>query len=175
MNKKLVVITGASSVFGKEMAKLFNQQGYPMLLLARRTEKIKELNLDFRNVIIEKVDVTNYSAIQKAILCAEKLYGKTDLLVNNAGVMLLGDISTQIPMEWEKMLETNVLGVLNGMKIVLEDMKKRNTGTIINIYSIAGYKAFKDHAAYVASKFGVHGLTEVIRQEVAPYSINKLY
>lgn len=124
MNKKLVVITGASSVFGKEMAKLFNQQGYPMLLLARRTEKIKELNLDFRNVIIEKVDVTNYSAIQKAILCAEKLYGKTDLLVNNAGVMLLGDISTQIPMEWEKMLETNVLGVLNGMKIVLEDMKK---------------------------------------------------
>lgn len=81
--------------------------------------------------------------------------------------MLLGNILTQDPVEWEKMLTTNVLGVLNGMKIVLPNMKQQQTGTIINISSIAGFKAFVDHAGYAASKFGVHGLTETIRQEVA--------
>lgn len=89
------------------------------------------------------------------------------MLVNNAGVMLLGNITEQDESEWQTMLQTNVIGVLNGMKAVLGNMTKRNQGTIINVSSIAGYKAFVDHAAYAASKFGVHGLTETIRQEVA--------
>ncbi|MGR3741823.1 SDR family oxidoreductase [Companilactobacillus sp. DQM5] len=167
MKKGLVVITGASSGFGSEIAKIFNKDGYPLLLLGRRIEKIKELPLNFDNVLVEKVDVTDISAFDSAIKKAEEIYGKTDLLVNNAGIMLLGNVMAQDPIEWKNMLDTNVLGVLNGTKIVLEDMKNRHHGTIINMSSIAGFKAFVNHAAYVASKFGVHGLSETIRQEVS--------
>lgn len=167
MKKPLIVITGASSGFGAEIAKLFNAEGYPMLLLGRRVEKIKLLPLDFENVIVESVDVTTKTEFEQAIQQAEEVYGKTDLLVNNAGVMLLGNVLTQNPKEWSRMLDTNVLGVLNGMQIVLPQMIERRGGTVINMSSLAGKKTFVNHAVYVASKFGVHGLSETIREEVS--------
>ncbi|MGM0167404.1 hypothetical protein IGI39_002386 [Enterococcus sp. AZ135] len=167
MEKSLVVITGASSGFGAEIAKLFNQAGFPLLLLGRRVEKIKALPLNFDNVMIEQVDVTDYKTFEASIKKAENVYGPVDLLVNNAGVMLLGNVLDQDPAEWQTMMNTNVMGVLNGMQIVLPDMKKRNHGTVINMSSLAGKKTFTNHAAYVASKFGVHGLSETIREEVS--------
>jgi Short-chain alcohol dehydrogenase of unknown specificity len=167
MQKPLIVITGASSGFGAEIAKLFNAEGYPMLLLGRRVEKIKSLPLDFQNVLVKSVDVTNKIEFEQAIQKAEKVFGPTDLLVNNAGIMLLGNILTQDPAEWSRMMDTNVLGVLNGMQIVLPQMVERQGGTIINVSSLAGKKTFINHAAYVASKFGVHGLSETIREEVS--------
>lgn len=171
MKKPLIVITGASSGFGAEIAKLFNQEGYPLLLLGRRTEKIAQLSLNFQDVMIESVDVTDYQQFEKAIRKAEAIYGPVDLLVNNAGIMLLGNIQNQEPNEWQQMLNTNIMGVLNGMQIVLEQMLKRKHGTIINMSSIAGKKAFTNHAAYVASKFGVHGLSETVRQEVSDKNV----
>lgn len=170
-NKPLIIITGASSGFGAKTAEIFNQNGFPLLLIARRVDKVKSLPLNFENVLIESVDVTQADQLNAAIKKAETIYGPADLLVNNAGVMLLGNIIEQDESEWQTMLQTNVIGVLNGMKAVLGNMTKRNQGTIINISSIAGYKAFLDHAAYVASKFGVHGLTETIRQEVADSNV----
>ncbi|SET35770.1 NADP-dependent 3-hydroxy acid dehydrogenase YdfG [Enterococcus malodoratus] len=167
MEKSLVVITGASSGFGAEIAKLFNQAGFPLLLLGRRVEKIEALPLNFDNVMIEKVDVTDQKVFATSIKKAEAVYGPVDLLVNNAGVMLLGNVLTQDPAEWQTMMNTNVMGVLNGMQIVLPGMKERNHGTVINMSSLAGKKTFTNHAAYVASKFGVHGLSETIREEVS--------
>lgn len=171
MAKKLVVITGASSGFGAQMAKLFHGLGHPLLLLARRVEKIEALNFPKDSVMIEQVDVTNYGQFESAVRKAEAIFGQTDLLINNAGVMLLGNVVKQDPSEWKTMLDTNVLGVLNGTKIVLENMITREAGTIINVSSIAGFKAFTDHAGYVATKFGVHGLSETIRQEVAAKNV----
>ncbi|MGF2053718.1 SDR family oxidoreductase [Vagococcus fluvialis] len=170
-NKPLIIITGASSGFGAKTAEIFNQKGFPLLLIARRVEKIKQLSLNFENILIENIDVTQINELNAAIKKAESIYGPADLLVNNAGVMLLGNITEQDESEWQTMLQTNVIGVLNGMKSVLGNMTKRNQGTIINVSSIAGYKAFVDHAAYAASKFGVHGLTETIRQEVADSNV----
>lgn len=170
-NKPLIIITGASSGFGAKTAEIFNQKGFPLLLIARRVGKIKQLPLNFENILIENIDVTQINELNAAIKKAESIYGPADLLVNNAGVMLLGNITEQDESEWQTMLQTNVIGVLNGMKAVLGNMTKRNQGTIINVSSIAGYKAFVDHAAYAASKFGVHGLTETIRQEVADSNV----
>ncbi|MFW3578454.1 SDR family oxidoreductase [Vagococcus fluvialis] len=170
-NKPLIIITGASSGFGAKIAEIFNQKGFPLLLIARRVEKIKQLPLNFENILIENIDVTQINELNAAIKKAESIYGPADLLVNNAGVMLLGNITEQDESEWQTMLQTNVIGVLNGMKAVLGNMTKRNQGTIINVSSIAGYKAFVDHAAYAASKFGVHGLTKTIRQEVADSNV----
>ncbi|REC32182.1 oxidoreductase [Enterococcus pseudoavium] len=167
MEKSLVVITGASSGFGAEIAKIFNQAGFPLLLLGRRIEKINALPLNFERVMIEAVDVTDYKAFEASIKKAEAVYGPVDLLVNNAGVMLLGNVLEQDPLEWQTMLNTNIMGVLNGMQIVLPGMKERNHGTVINMSSLAGKKTFTNHAAYVASKFGVHGLSETIREELS--------
>ncbi|WOO87698.1 SDR family oxidoreductase [Mollicutes bacterium LVI A0039] len=169
MENKLIVITGASSGFGYEMAKLFNAKGYSLLLLARREERLKEIcaELNSDNVMYAKVDVADYQSFAEVVKQAEDKFGPVDLLVNNAGTMLLGDVLTQDRAEWQTMIDVNVTGVLNGMKIVASQMKERNHGTIINVSSIAGVKAFGNHAAYSATKFGVHGMTETVRQELA--------
>lgn len=172
MSKKLIVITGASSGFGMEMAKEFAKDGYPMLLLARRVEKMEALDLP--NAMCRKVDVTDKEAFESAVREAEEKYGKTDLLVNNAGVMLLGSIETQDAQEWKRMLDINVMGVMNGMQIVMNDMKERQCGTIINVSSIAGVQPFPAHGAYCASKFGVIGLTRVARAEMSPHNVRVL-
>lgn len=170
--KKLIVITGASSGFGRAMAKQFSKAGHPLLLLARRLKQMEALNLP--NTLCRKVDVTDAKAFEEAIREAEEVYGKTDLLVNNAGVMLLGSIESQDPMEWKRMLDVNVLGVMNGMKIVMNDMKERKSGTIINLSSMAGKQPFGDHAAYCATKYGVTGLTTVARNEMSAYNVRVL-
>jgi len=163
--KKLVVITGASSGIGKESAKVFSKLGHPLLLIARRLEKLEELNLP--NTICKKVDITDSNALKSAIKEAEKTYGETDLLINNAGVMLLGSVDTQDISEWQKMYDLNVIALLNGIQTVLVDMQKRKGGTIVNISSIAGKKTFPAHAAYCGTKFAVHAISENIREEVA--------
>lgn len=163
--KKLVVITGASSGIGKESAKVFSKLGHPLLLIARRLEKLEELNLP--NTICKKVDITDSNALKSAIKEAEKTYGETDLLINNAGVMLLGSVDTQDISEWQKMYDLNVIALLNGIQTVLVDMQKRKSGTIVNISSIAGKKTFPAHAAYCGTKFAVHAISENVREEVA--------
>lgn len=171
-NNKLIVITGASSGFGLEMAKEFAKDGYSLLLLARRVEIIEALDLP--NTMCRKVDVTNKEEFEKAVREAEAKYGTTDLMINNAGVMLLGDLSIQNPEEWKQMLDVNVMGVMNGMQIVMNDMKAKKCGTIINVSSIAGVQPFGNHAAYCASKFGVTGLTRVVRGELSPFNVRVL-
>lgn len=85
--------------------------------------------------------------------------------------MLLGSIESQDAQEWKKMLDINVMGVMHGMQIVMNDMKQRQSGTIINLSSIAGVQPFAAHAAYCASKYGVTGLTAVARQEMSPHNV----
>ena len=163
--KKLIVITGASSGFGAAIAKQLSKAGHPLLLLARRLERLTELNLP--NTVCKKVNITDRTAFEAAIRGAEAQYGKTDCLINNAGMMLLGQLDTQDPSEFSKMIDVNVTALLNGMQIVLSDMKARQEGTIINISSIAGRKTFPNHAAYCGTKFAVHAISENVREEVA--------
>ncbi|HCZ9303753.1 TPA: SDR family oxidoreductase [Vibrio alginolyticus] len=167
--KKLIVITGASSGIGEAIACHFSEQGHALLLLARRVERLEALNLP--NTLCEKVDVTDKASFEAAIEKAEALYGPVDALVNNAGVMLLGQIDTQEASEWKRMFDVNVIGLLNGMQSVLAPMKARNSGTIINISSIAGKKTFPDHAAYCGTKFAVHAISENVREEVASSNV----
>ncbi|ELB2848548.1 SDR family oxidoreductase [Vibrio sp. 2026] len=167
--KKLIVITGASSGIGEAIARHFSEQGHALLLLARRVERLEALNLP--NTLCEKVDVTDKASFEAAIEKAEALYGPVDAFVNNAGVMLLGQIDTQEASEWKRMFDVNVIGLLNGMQSVLAPMKARNSGTIINISSIAGKKTFPDHAAYCGTKFAVHAISENVREEVASSNV----
>ena len=170
MSKKgLVVITGASSGIGEATARAFSRLGHPLLLLARRLDRLEALKLP--NTLCEKVDVTNLEQIKSAIAKAEKKFGPVDCLVNNAGVMFLGQADTQNPKEWEQMVQVNIMGVLNGIHVVLPGMKQRRSGTIINISSIAGRKTFPNHAVYCGTKSGVHAFTEQIREEASSYDV----
>ncbi|PWA08998.1 SDR family oxidoreductase [Flavobacterium laiguense] len=171
-HKSLVIITGASSGIGAATAKLFSSQGHPLLLLARRIEKIEALGLP--DTLCKKVDITDYDSFKAAVIEAEMLYGLADAIVNNAGMMLLGDIATQDPKEWKQMFDVNILGLLNGMQAVLPQMKERKHGTIINISSIAGRKTFPNHAAYCGTKFGVHAITENAREEAASFNVRMI-
>ena len=170
--KSLVIITGASSGIGAATAKHFSDLGHPLLLVARRVERLKALNLP--NTLCEEVDVTDVDAFAKAIEKAESQYGPCDCLVNNAGVMLLGQADIQDPAEWKTMFDVNIMGLLNGIHLVLKGMKERKHGTVVNISSVAGRKTFPNHAVYCGTKFAVHAITENIREEVASSDVRMI-
>ncbi|MGL5721404.1 MAG: SDR family oxidoreductase [Brevinema sp.] len=167
--KKLVVITGASSGIGQSIARLFSEAGYPLLLLARRVKLMEDMNLP--NTLCKSVDVCDLEAFSAAVKEAEAKYGPVECMINNAGVMLLGHPAYQNPDEWKKMVDINILGVLNGMHIVMKDMIARQGGTVINVSSLAGRKTYADHSAYTGTKFAVHGLSDNARWEVAPNNV----
>ncbi|AKU80073.1 SDR family oxidoreductase [Spiroplasma turonicum] len=170
---KLIVITGASSGIGKELAIQLNKKGYKLLLLARRVNLIEDLGLD--NCMCKSVDVKNLKDFKNAIIEAESFFNlKVDLLVNNAGIMPLDkiynlDIETQ-----HEMIDINIKGVLNGMNCVINDMKNRKTGTIINISSVAGRWTSENRAIYNGTKFAVHAISEQSRRELAQFNVRVL-
>lgn len=171
----LVVVTGASSGIGAATTEAFIRSGYKVLAMARRKDRLSSLAAELQakypdkpSLLTRCVDVTEASTFRNAIEEAEEAFGtKVDLLVNNAGCMLLGDIKDQHAKEWRQMLDVNVVGVLNGIQAVLSPMMERKRGTIINVSSIAGFKAFPNHAVYSGTKFAVHGITETVRLETA--------
>jgi NADP-dependent 3-hydroxy acid dehydrogenase YdfG len=169
VKKPLVVITGASSGIGAAMARSFNAEGFPLLLLARRVDQLEALQLS--DTLCRQVDVSDSQSMSVAITEAEGVYGPVDCLINNAGCMLLGQMDSQNPAEWKQMFDVNVLGLLNGVHLVLAGMKERQCGTIINVSSVAGRKTFPNHAAYCGTKFAVHAISENLREEVADKNV----
>lgn len=169
MSFPLIVITGASSGIGEATARLFSTLGHPLLLLARRIDRLQALALP--KTLCRQVDVTDAEAFRGALAEAEAVYGPADALINNAGVMLLGEVSEQDPAEWQQMLDVNIRGVLNGIHSVLGGMRARRRGTIINVSSIAGRKTFPNHAIYCGSKFAVHAISENLREEVSSHDV----
>lgn len=164
-SKPLVVITGASSGIGAATAQAFAAAGHPLLLIARRLQPMLELGLP--QAMCCALDVRDAQALQGAIDAACAQHGPVDCLVNNAGMMLNAPFVNGDPREWAEMIDINIKGVLNGMLAVTRDMVARQSGTIINIGSIAGRKTFDNHAVYCGTKFALHAITETVRQEVA--------
>lgn len=169
MTKRLIIITGASSGIGEATARLFSSLGYPLLLLARRLERLEALDLP--NTLCRKVDVTDRTALLRAVVEGEAKFGPVNAIINNAGLMLLGDMTQQDPDEWDRMLDVNVKGLLNGVHAVVKGMVERRHGTIINVSSTSGRKTYPGHVAYVGTKHAVHALSENLREEVAPHNV----
>ena len=169
MSKPLIIITGASSGIGEAAARLFSAAGHPLLLLARRVERLEALQLP--NTLSRRVDITDRAGLLAGVAEAQTLFGPADALINNAGVMLLGEITQQDPKQWDQMLDVNVKGLLNGIHAVVAGMVERKHGTLINVSSVAGRKTFPNHVAYVGTKFAVHGLSENLREELSPHNV----
>lgn len=161
----LAVITGASSGIGAATARALSAAGHPVLLIARRLERLEQLGLP--NAELAGVDVTNATAVAAAIDKAESRFGPVDLLVNNAGVMPLGTIDAQPTEEWRTLFDVNVIALLEVTRLVLPAMIARRGGTIVNIGSVAGRNIYPNHTAYNGTKFAVHAISEGLRREVA--------
>lgn len=169
MTKPLIAITGASSGIGEETARVFSREGYSLLLMARRVERLAALDLP--HCLCEKVDVTDLESFKRAIERGEERFGPVDCLVNNAGVMLLSKAHLQDVAEWERMIDINVKGMLNGIHLMLSGMIKRQAGTIISVASVAGLKPGPNLAIYSGTKFAVRAISESIREEAAPHDV----
>jgi NADP-dependent 3-hydroxy acid dehydrogenase YdfG len=167
--KSLVVITGASSGIGAAAARTFSQAGHPLLLIARRLDRMENLKLP--NSLAKPVDVLDLAEFDKAVAEAEALYGPTDLLINNAGYMNLEHSAQQSPDEWKKQFEINCVGLLNCTSVIFPEMIKRKTGTIINVGSTAGRNIYDNHTAYNGTKHAVHAMSEGLRREGSPHNV----
>ncbi len=169
VNKPLVAITGASSGIGEATARVFSGAGHPLLLMARRLDRME--SLDLPECLCRKVDVRNRDAISAAVNEAESMYGPVDCLFNNAGIARLGDIGLQNPLEWDESIDINTKGVMNTLHAVVNSMKERQSGTIVNMSSIAGRKVYPDHTVYCGTKFFVHAVSESLRGYLAPHRV----
>lgn len=169
MTKPLVFITGASAGIGQETARVFSAAGYPLLLVARRVERIAAMGLP--NTVAVAADVRDYAAMAAALAEGEAAFGPVDCLINNAGIARLARLDEQDPAEWQDLIAINCVGVLNGMHIVSEGMKARRHGTIINVSSIAGRKVYPHHDVYGGTKHFVHAVSEGMRQTMSAHDV----
>ena len=162
MSQSLTVITGASSGIGLATARVFAAAQHPLLLISRHIEPLPEFA--DKPIAYAQVDVSDYDALRRAIDEAEQRFGGTDCLVNSAGFVDARPFEQVDPAAYEREIQTNLLGVLNGIKAVLAGMTARARGTIINISSVSDRKTSPAAVAYTASKHAVRALTESLRE-----------
>jgi NADP-dependent 3-hydroxy acid dehydrogenase YdfG len=165
---RVAVVTGASSGIGAATARALAADGYRVALLARRADRIAALakELDNGSIAIE-ADVTDRAAIVAAAERVQQELGGADVLVNNAGVMLLGPFGSEQRDDYRQMIEVNLLGAITATEVFLEQLKDGG-GDIINISSVAGRTARAGNGVYAATKWGTNGWSESLRQELLP-------
>jgi len=168
--KKTVLITGASSGFGKVAAKLFHNRGWNVIATMRSPEKETEL-LTFDNILISKLDVTDKLTIQNAVAAGIEKFGKIDVLVNNAGYGALGTLEAATEEQIKQQFNVNVFGLIEVTKAVLPGMRQQKSGTVVNVSSVGGRITFPFSSLYHATKFAVEGLTESMQYELNPLGI----
>lgn len=172
---KVVVITGASSGIGKTIAEHLASQGALVSLGARRIEKLDKLVNDIRDsggqATAFSTDVTRLEDVNGLISHTISTYGKIDVMINNAGVMLLSKLENLLFDQWNIMVDTNLKGLMNGVGAVLPHFMAQRSGHYINIASLSGHRVDPTSAVYSATKFAVRAFSEGLRQEVKPYNI----
>jgi NADP-dependent 3-hydroxy acid dehydrogenase YdfG len=174
---KIALITGASSGFGKAIAKKFAAAKWNCIITGRRSEKIialaSELTEKYGVKILPLVfDVQNKIQVFDTLSNLPEQWQDIDLLVNNAGLALGRDSFEKADLaDWETMIDTNVKGVMYVTKAILPFLIERKKGHIINIGSTAGKEVYKDGNAYCASKHAVDALSKSMRIDLLPYQI----
>jgi NADP-dependent 3-hydroxy acid dehydrogenase YdfG len=163
---KVAAITGASSGIGEATALALSAAGAAVALGARRRERLEELagRLDGPSSVHE-VDVTDEAQARGFVEAAHREHGALHILVNNAGVMLLGPVDRADTTEWRRMLEVNLWGLLICTHAALPLIARSGGGDIVNVSSVAGRRADAGAAVYNLTKFGVHAFSEALRQE----------
>lgn len=175
MEKKNVLITGATSGIGEATAKLLAKNNFRLILCGRRQERLSKLSKELSSsteIHPLQFDVSNQIQVAKAIQSLPEQWRKIDVLVNNAGnahgfsSIQNGDVD-----DWNKMIDINVKGLLYVSKEIMNGMIERQSGHIINIGSIAGAEVYPNGNVYCASKFAVDAITKGMRYDLNPHGI----
>ncbi|SFL15615.1 SDR family NAD(P)-dependent oxidoreductase [Geodermatophilus ruber] len=167
---KVALVTGASSGIGEATAIALAAAGAAVAIGARRRDRLDDLAAKLRDegarVLALDLDVTEEQACIDAVRHTREELGGLDVLVNNAGVMLLGTIVGADTEDWRRMIHTNVLGLMYMTHAAVDGMLEQGSGDIVNISSVAGRTARKGAGVYNASKWAVNAFSESLRQEV---------
>lgn len=166
----MAVITGASSGIGAATARLLASEGAAVALLARRVDRIEALALELAEYGVKAValpaDVTDPPSIADAADRIAAELGRVDVLVNNAGVMLLSPFEAGRVDEWRQMIDVNLTGVLETTRVFLPAIRNGG-GDIVNISSLSGRVTFELNSVYNATKFGLGAWSDALRKELA--------
>lgn len=168
---KTIIITGASSGFGRETAKLFHVHGWNVVATMRSPENEQELN-QLENVLVTRLDVQDTGSVQNAVAEAVRQFGSIDVLLNNAGFGLMGVFESATPDQIHKQFAVNVFGLMDVTHTVLPIMRKQGSGTIINVSSFGGQVGLPFGSVYNSSKFAVEGFSESLSHELAALGIS---
>jgi NADP-dependent 3-hydroxy acid dehydrogenase YdfG len=167
-SSRVAVITGASSGIGAATARALTAENYRVALLARRADRIEALAAELGEAAVAMTaDVTDRASLVAAANRVQSELGGADVLVNNAGVMLLAPFTSDQRTEIRQMVEVNLLGSLTTTEVFLDQLRDGG-GDLVNISSVAGRTARAGNAAYAATKWGINGWSEALRQELQP-------
>lgn len=166
------LITGCSTGFGRELAKLVLARGDKAVVTARKPEEIQDLVQGRENdALAHQLDVTDPAQVKHVAEQAQAKFGRVDVLVNNAGYGYLAAIEEGEEDAVRKLMETNFFGLVEMTKAILPGMRQRRSGRIVNVSSIGGLVSFAATGYYHAAKYAVEGLSESLSIEVAPLGI----
>jgi len=166
---KVIIITGGSDGLGKTLTEDLSKDNI-VIILSPTEEKLKKVSSE-NNCDYFVCDVSDYYSVETVIKNIINKYLKVDVLINNAGLWIEGELEQNDPDRIKKVLEVNLLGTINVTKAVITNMKLNKDGIIININSQAGIGYKAERAPYTASKWGVTGFTGSLQPEVAKYGI----
>lgn len=164
-------ITGCSTGFGRELARLTAERGWPTVVTARDVSRVADLAEDHPEVLPVALDVTDAAQVAEAVHAATERFGRIDVLVNNAGYGYQASIEEAEDEEIRAQFEANVFGLFAMTRAVLPGMRERRAGHVINITSVAGLIGFPGSGYYAASKHAVEGFSDALAAEVAPIGI----
>ena len=170
--KKVWLITGCSTGFGRAIATAALKEGYWVAVTSRKTEDVQDIvDVYPHTAFAVKLDVTDYGQIKSAVATVIEKFGQIDVLVNNAGIGYFGAVEESQEDDIRRMFEVNFWGLSEMTRQVLPVMRAQRSGHIINISSIGGLKSFPSLGYYHATKYAVDGFSEALFKEVEPLSI----
>jgi NADP-dependent 3-hydroxy acid dehydrogenase YdfG len=169
MTERVIAITGASSGIGEAAARLLAKTGAKLVLGARRMEQLgavaQAIEAEGGTAIPVELDVTSRESMKAFVDMALSRFGRIDVLVNNAGVMYLAPLADLRVDEWDRMIDVNIKGILNGVAAVLPHMQAQGGGHFVTVGSVAGHNVMPMSGVYAATKFAVRALAESLRLE----------
>ena len=175
LKDKVVILTGASSGIGRSTAILFAKEGAKQVLSdVNDVEGKKTLEMVKRekgDALYMHCDVTKGTDVQKMVDQTLEKYGQIDILINNAGVVRVGQIEDMAEEEYNLLINTNLKGPYFCCHYVVPYLKQQQSGIIINVASVAGHIGQVNHALYCSTKHGIRGLTKALALDLAPYNI----
>ena len=174
---KFAFITGATSGFGEATARIFAKNGYSLVLLARRKDRLEQLKNELSSSEIQVeilcADVRNEEEVNSCIASLpDSIKNGIQILINNAGLAVgRGPIDTGLTDDWERMIDTNIKGLLYVSKAIIPFLKANGNGQIINLASIAGKEVYAGGNVYCATKHAVDSLSRAMRIDLVEYGI----